>query len=403
MGSKFFDQVGGSLKVTLRGRNGERAINMASTRGVFLWDIKKRGEDLDLKVRNSGFSALKEIAEENGFELEVRHRRGLPFFRTIIRRRMAFIGGGALFIVAMYLLSSFVWSVDVGGNKTVSREKIIVAAARHGVYPGAAKWAFSRSEVERALLQEVDELSYVRLDLKGVKAHIKVVEKIVPLQDIDGPANIVAKKEGMIESVLVLDGQARVKNGDVVARGDILISGLVIPEQSPYVDPEEQVDMEPNLVKARGDVKARVWYQGYGECRLRDENRRWGKGKQNKFYLVIPGHTLSLKSRDTDFPFYEQKVTTHIMRTPLGKIGFKRITRREIIKDIRVHSEKEALSTAKRKAWKDLRGNVSPGFKLVRSRVKMISSPSEPLIRVRIIAESIENIAVAQPINTEAK
>lgn len=206
MGSKFFDQIGGTIKVTLRGKNQERAINMASTRGVFLWDIKKRGDDLDLKVRTSGFSALKTIADENDFELEVRGRRGLPFFRTLIRRRMAFIGGGFLFIIAMYLLSSFVWSVDVAGNKTVPRERIIVAAARHGVYPGAAKWGFSRSEVERSLLQDLDDICYVQLDLKGVKARINVVEKIVPLQDIDGPSNIVAKKNGMVETILVLDG-----------------------------------------------------------------------------------------------------------------------------------------------------------------------------------------------------
>ncbi|NLW90511.1 MAG: sporulation protein YqfD [Syntrophomonadaceae bacterium] len=404
MGNKLFEQIGGTIKITLRGKNQERAINMASTRGVFLWDIKKRGDDLELKVRTSGFSALKQIAEENNFELEVQDRRGLPFIRTILRRRMAFIGGGFLFVVAMYLLSSFVWSVDVGGNKTIARERIIVAAARHGVYPGAPKWTFSCSEVEKALLQEIDDISYVRLDLKGVKANIKVVEKIVPLQNIDGPGNIVAKKDGMVESVLVLDGQAQVKRGDVVAKGDILISGLVIPQPSPYVSPEEQIEMEPSLVKARGEVKARVWCQGYGECRLKTETLRRGKGKQNKYYLIIPGRTLSLNLRDeVRFQFYNQKVFSHLLRTRWGEIGFKRVVLRENIKEVKVYSEEEALAIAKTNAWKDLKKEAGPGFHMVASRVKMISSPSEPLIRVRVIAESIENIALVQPINADAK
>jgi len=404
MGNSFFDRIGGTIKVTLRGKNQERAINMASTRGVFLWDIKKRGDDLDLKVRASGFSALKNIAEENGYELEIREKSGLPFFRTVIRRRLVFIGGAFLFVVAMYLLSSFVWSVEVGGNKTVPQERIIVAAARHGVYPGAPKWTFSRSKVEAALLREIDDLSYVQLDLKGVKARIKVVEKIIPRQDIDGPGNIVARKNGMVETVLVLDGQARVRSGDVVAKGDILISGLVIPEPSPYLAPEEQEEMEPGLVKARGEVKARVWYQGYGECRIKDEHQYLGHKKQSRFYLIIPGRLLSLNIRQTaSFPAYDRSVRNHVLSTRWGEVGVKRVVLREKIKQVTLYSEHEALDRAQRTAWKDLKRQMDPASHMVTSRVKMISSPSEPIIRVKVIAESVENIAAAQPINTEAK
>lgn len=404
MGNKLFDQVGGTIKVTLRGKNQERAINMASTRGVFIWDIKKNGDDLDMKVRTSGFSALKTIAEENQFELEVKDKQGLPFLRNVIRRRMAFIIGGLVFVLAMYLLSSFVWSVEVCGNKTVSADKIIVAAARHGVYPGAAKWSFSRSEAEKAILNEMDDISYVEMDLKGVKARIKVVEKIVPLKDIDGPRNIVAKKEGMIESILVLDGQPRVKAGDVVAKGDILISGLVIPEPSPYVAPEEQGELEPSLVKARGEIRATVWYEGYGECRLRDESIRPGKAKQSRVYLVTPGKNISLSIRKRSrFPLYNQSSRRWVMGTFWGDLGFKKVTFKEKIKVVRVYNEKQALARAKEIAWKDLKSKLPPGTRLASSRVKMISSPSEPIVRVKVSAETVENIAVAQRINTEAK
>lgn len=404
MSSKFFDQIGGTIKVTLRGKNQERAINMASARGIFIWDIKKQGDDLDLKVRTSGFSALRNIADENDFELEVRDKKGLPFFKNVIRRRMAFIFGGIFFMLAMYLLSSFVWSVDVSGNKTVSRENIIMAAARHGVYPGAAKWSFSRSEAENALLNEVEDLSYVEIDLKGVKARIKVVEKIMPLKDTNGPRNIVAKKDGMIERILVLDGQPRVKTGDVVAKGDILISGLVIPEPNPYMDPAEQGDLEPSLVKARGEVRARVWYEGYGECRLKDEIIKPGSRKQSKLYLVTPGKTFSLNIKHRlRFPYYSKSSHCYVIGTPWGDLGFKRVIFKEKRKNVHMYTEEQALARAKELAWKDLKSKLRPGGRLTNSRVKMISSPSEPIIRVKVSAESIENITLVQPINTQAK
>ena len=48
MGNKLFDQVGGTIKVALKGKNQEKIINMASSRGIYIWDIKKNGDDLNL-------------------------------------------------------------------------------------------------------------------------------------------------------------------------------------------------------------------------------------------------------------------------------------------------------------------------------------------------------------------
>ncbi len=44
MANKLFDQVGGTVKVALKGKNQEKVINMASSRGIFIWDVKKKRE-----------------------------------------------------------------------------------------------------------------------------------------------------------------------------------------------------------------------------------------------------------------------------------------------------------------------------------------------------------------------
>ena len=48
------------------------------------------------------------------------------------------------------------------------------------VYIGAAKWNFSRNDAEEAILREIKDLSYIKIDIRGVKAHIEVVEKVIP-------------------------------------------------------------------------------------------------------------------------------------------------------------------------------------------------------------------------------
>ena len=152
-----------------------------------------------------------------------------------------------------------------------------MTAARYG-YTRAPRWTFSRSEVEGAMLRELSELAYVKIDIKGVKATVEVVEKIFPREEISGPCHIVAAKEGVVEEVLVLAGEAQVEKGKAVSKGDILISGVVYPQKNPFMEGvEEELEEKPSLVRARGRVKARVWYQGYGECRLVRKNALSGK------------------------------------------------------------------------------------------------------------------------------
>jgi len=407
MANKLFDQVGGTIKVALKGKNQEKIINMAASRGIYIWDIKKSGDNMNFKVRSSGFNALKSLSEDNGFDLDVTEKQGLPFYRNLFQRRLGFFTGALIFIVALYILSSFVWFVEVNGNKKVETSKIMLTAAKHGVYQGAAKWNFSRTEVEEAMLRDLNQLSYVKLDINGVKARIEVVEKILPRSDVSGPCHLVATRDGVIEEVLVLDGQANVKTGDVVKKGDILISGIVFPEKSPYIvespeeeEKDEEEELKPYAVKARGQVKARVWYEGYGECRLHEEKIVLSGRRLSKIYIETPWNTVFVKGqREKAYPLYRQGVVKKTINSPLGDFGLYRVEMVEQVKKTRDYSEKEAVKIAQEKAMKSLEQKKGKDKKVTESRLDILSRPSDPILRARIAVEVIEDITSAQPIN----
>lgn len=403
MANKLFDQVGGTIKVALKGKNQEKIINMASSRGIFIWDVKKNGDHLNFKVRTSGLKALQSMSEENGYELDITEKQGLPFYHNLFRRRMGFFTGALIFILALYIMSSFIWFVEVCGNKKVEPSKILLTAAKHGVYQGAAKWNFSRIEVEEAMLRDLKELSYVKLDIRGVKARLQVVEKILPKTDISGPCHIVATRDGVIEEVLALEGQASVKTGDVVKKGDILISGVVFPEKSPYIvtnEEEEDEEPEPYTVRARGQVNARVWYEGYGECRLHEEKLVISGRRLSKMYIETPWKTVFVKGpREKNYDLYEQEIKKRIVKSPAGEFGFFRVELKEKIKKTRDFTEKEAVKIARERAMKTLSRKMGKNLKITESRVDILSRPSDPILRARISVETIEDIATSQPIN----
>ncbi|NLB88144.1 MAG: sporulation protein YqfD, partial [Syntrophomonadaceae bacterium] len=380
-------------------------INMALARGIYFWGVKKVEYYIQFKVSSNGLEALKNIAAESGHEVEVVSEEGLPFLKNIVKRRLGFLTGALIFILALYFMSSFIWFVEVTGNNNVTTNQIIITAAKYGVYKGAAKWNFSRSEVEEAMLRDLSSLSYVKVDIKGVKANIEVVEKVLPSEEITGPCHIVASKDGIIEDILILEGQANVKKGDVVSKGDILISGIVFPEPNPYiVNVEENQEQEPYLVRARGNIKARVWYEGYGESKQSLEKVSSTDNKETYIFLETPWRNYKLKGNaNSSFELFDHSVVTKEMNTPLGSFKIVKEIRQEKIRSIEKYSEKEAISIAQNKAKKILESQLTDGQKIVNEDVQVLSAPSDPIIRVKVTVEAIEDIAIAEPINVDER
>jgi similar to stage IV sporulation protein len=362
---------------------------------------------MDFKVRTSGYTALQNIAWENNFDLSIITSEGLPFYRNLLKRRMGFFGGALIFFLALYLMTSFVWFIDVSGNHSVDNKRIILTAAKYGVYQGAAKWNFSRSEVEEGMLRDISEISYAEIDIQGVKAHIKVVEKIIPKQEITGPCHMVAIKDGVVEDVLVLEGQANVKSGDVVGKGDILISGIVFPEKQDEIVEEDKENEEdkkdsnlPYEVRARGEVKARVWYEGYGECEMKSEKKLLTGQKKRVIYLETPWRSFTIKGqKETSYPLYTRQIKRNTLKTDWGEFILYRITLREQTQSIKEYRENDAVEIARQKAMKILRKRLGKSQKITDSKVEVLSSPSDLIIRVKVSVETIENIAAGQPIN----
>jgi len=400
MANKFLDLIGGVIKLRLKGENKERIMNMALSRGIYIWDIKWHGEALHLRVRTSGFKALQTIADENGYEIELLSKRGWPFYKSILKRRSGFLGGAAIFLLTLYLLSSFIWFIELSGNKKLDAERILTTAARYGIYKGAAQWDFSPNEVEEAMLKDLPQLSYVQCEVHGVKATIKVVEKILPDEEMNRPCHIVAAKDGVIEEILVLDGQANVEPGQVVGKGDILISGIVFPT-SPDVENQEvpAPTVQPYPVRAQGTVKARIWYEGYGECPLKIENKVSTGRTNTALFLQTPWKKICLSSSPPQKKsLYRVEMKRWTLPVGSGNWAvYKRSWHEQVIK-LREYSEAEAIEIARERAIKKLRQQMQNDMEICDSQLEILSSPSDSIVRIKVSIESIEDISVVQPI-----
>ncbi|NLL70571.1 MAG: sporulation protein YqfD [Epulopiscium sp.] len=245
----------GYVIINVWGFSVERFMNLATHKGIYLWDIKKKRNVTEMKVSIQGFKLLKQCARKTKCKVTIIEKKGWPFVAHRYRKRRLFALGIIVCLCLLYFLSSYVWIVDIQGNDRVSKEEILETLDRYGVGAGVRKRSIRVEEFGHYLMQEIKEISWVAAHIKGTRLFIELVETVPKPEfiDIDTPCNIVADKKGVIVSIATSAGTPIVKAKDVVEEGDILVSGELLIKQE-----EEVKDIQ--YVHALADIKAKVWY-----------------------------------------------------------------------------------------------------------------------------------------------
>ncbi len=415
MSNRIADQMGGMILIEISGAKPEKLINLLMSRGVLIQDVRQKENGIILKIRSSALASTRAIAEEQGLDVKILNRMGVPVVRKKLKRRIGLWGGALVVILLLYLATSFIWFIDIEGNEKISREEILQTARSCGFYVGAFQPNINRLEVEGDLLRLMPELAYAEIKISGVKANIKVVERVMASDDVQGPCDIVARCDGVIEEILLQEGQALVQKGDAVTQGQVLISGEILPiiqgeeneenetGDASLSDSEDQetedILPEPIWVRARGVVKARVWYESYGECPLLQEERNKSGQEESSIQLCLPWGNWVLSGKEEN-PYADgvEEIQEYVFHTPWGELGWKKRTWQEEMVTQVEYSRAEALEIAKKRAreallekqgWTELPGDV---------QYRTISQASDVVVRVQAVIECVEDIAQAQQI-----
>ena len=112
-------------------------------------------------------------------------------------------------------------------------------------------------EAANDALRGLPELSYLAINIYGTRAEVVVheAEKKPELLEETVPADVVAKADGVIEDIHTESGRALFQDGDIVAKGEVLITGGLELKGPEY----GTADLGQLVVHAAGTVTARTW------------------------------------------------------------------------------------------------------------------------------------------------
>lgn len=227
----------------------ERFISLCGKSGVPLWNVRREGGTLTAKTSGSGGKRLREMAAKSGVTLRLVRRAGVPPLLQRYHLRTGVFAGAALLLALPFVLSMFLWRVEISGCTTIPAVELRETLSQLGVRTGARRGAIDARDVERRMMLAEDRLSWIAVNLRGSTAHVEVRERdMAPPRVSDVvPHNIVASQGGYITEMIVYEGQPMVKTGDSVLAGDILVSGIM-----------EDGKQKNRTVHARARIEAQV-------------------------------------------------------------------------------------------------------------------------------------------------
>lgn len=380
----------GYVIIAVKGRTLEKFVNTALARGIDLWDIS-RVDDRSLVARAylHDLPSLGRILRETDCRGRIEEKVGVPFLVRRLARRKGLVAGAILFSVALYVLSSFVWFVDVSGVERTKPEAVLELAARHGLRPGVLKRSIDTGKVARSILAEFPDLAWAAVHVRGTMANIEVVEKTLPDMS-PGVVDVVAAEDALVTNIIVLSGEPLVSEGDTVTKGQVLIAGLVLWSQD-----QDGEWKTAEVVNARGIVLGRVWRTQSEKCRLVKEIVTETGRVARTSRLTVGGLTFMVGPKAPPFADYEEDERSYTV--PLGgwsgySIGLEVTTYREVIRRAEVVDRDEELAEARERARRALEARLPQGARILDEREDVRYSQGG-VLTLRMTIETAEDIA----------
>lgn len=394
---KLWNYISGYVIIKITGDYGERLLNQAALNNLYLWDVQRiSSNELIAKISVGHFFKIARLARKTRCRIYVLERIGLYFLINKLRKRKAFILGALLFVAAVYVLSSFIWSIEVKCPDDDLKNSVINDLRQWGLTEGTFKYGLDKKYYLNKILAKYKDVAWAELEVRGTKILVEIVEKQLPPElEQNTPCDIIASKDGVIEEIILLRGEALVEPGQTVSAGDVLITGRVVLNLD---QPDDEVE-NILLVHAQGIAKARVWYQRAVRVPLVKTQEVPTGNTKKTISFQIGDHILNLQLGDINYALVKKEILKEFRLLPqnIGKLGLSVVQyhEMEIVKEFL--GIEEASKEAETQLLSQLEDIVNG--KIIHKKMEYMLDDDEKSVIGSLIIEVVEDISQKRQIN----
>ncbi len=220
----------GYVRIRLKGGSPERFLNLCSNNNILIWQIIRVDNEYEMYLSLKAFKELKSIIRKTNVKIKVIEKKGFPFFLYKYRKRKMFFAGIVLCAIFVYILSLFVWQIEINGNHARTTDVLLSFLEENQVNHGMRKSKINCEEIETLLRTHYNDIIWTSAKLRGTRLIIDVqentdtsIENIGKLEASD----LYSDKPSIITKIVTRNGTPYVKAGDVVKTGDLLVGGAL--------------------------------------------------------------------------------------------------------------------------------------------------------------------------------
>lgn len=381
MNKMTFDKMKkGRILVEIKIVNSEKLLNIFWLENLRVYKIKRKDvATLILEIDYLNYVYIKDVVEKLGGRINIIKSNGLVFFLGKLKKKISLVIGGILFLGIIYYLSTYIWAIEVEVQKNIPPFEVRKQLSSLGIKPGISKSSIDVKKLEKQLENTGSEILWLRVRIEGSTLKVVIEEKVNPPQQVEYKyGNLVATMEGEIKRIYTFSGRSKVKNGQLVKAGDIVIEGVDGSESGEYILPP------------RGIVIANTFYEKSMNVKIKGNNLERSGEKDTDIFISIFGRKIYIKKATKDFEYYDKIEIS-------SKIFNKVLYYERVEKEINL-SEDEVVENAIYSLEKSLLNDLSRDAKIVDKLVDtQIQDEENLLVKVVFIVE--QNIVSEEPVS----
>ena len=302
--------IKGYVKIKIWGYAPERFMNLCTNAGIMLWEITGSGEYYVMCMSISDFFGIKKMAHKTKIRAIVLERHGLPFWVKNVRNRKIFLAGTVICLSFLLFMQQFLWAIEFQGNQQITREVLQDFLEKQGVEYGVRIRKLDLQYLEETLRESFEQITWASVHRNGTKLSVFVKENDLPSMEEqrreaaawEFGGNLIAARDGQVVSILTRAGIPKVREQDVVKKGDVLVNGQIPVQNDDGTVRDWQFCLSDADIMLQYEKEVSVWQPYFYEYK-----NYTNREKKYRFFL-LGSKRYFLRREDNRFLHYDKVV-----------------------------------------------------------------------------------------------
>ena len=256
--------------------------------------------DLIIVINSRQISKFENLFKTNCIQYEILKETGVFSSLKRLKYRYGLMLGVAFLILIVYLNSNIVWKIKIEGNTNIDEAEVVSILNEAGFSLGSFIPSIDYDKLHNKVLLLTDKISWVSININGNVANVSIKEALkTPIKSDCLYSNIVAKADGFIKTIEVINGEKITYIGEIVKKGDLLISGIINSKAQGI-----------RYVNAKGTVNAYTNKEIIIKIPLVIEEKIYtGKVKNQKTYKIFSKY-INFYLKNSNYEEFYDKIET---------------------------------------------------------------------------------------------